>query len=94
MLVIRNSTAPSRVHLPCSIVPPLVDWLSRVALLPWHLVATATRTLALIHHPDQDWHSLTSSVPISQPCCYNERPSVCHTSAKQWGVSGTDANKL
>lgn len=53
----------------------LIGW---VALLPWHLVATATRSLAPIHHPDQDWHLMTSSLPIRQACCYYECPSVYH----------------
>lgn len=61
----------------------LTGW---VALFPWHLVATATRSLALIHHPDQDWHLMTSSLPISQACCYYECPSVCHLFS--WAVGG------
>lgn len=61
----------------------LIGW---VALLPWHLVATATRSLALIHHPDQDWHLMTSSLPISQACCFYECPSVCHLFS--WAVGG------
>lgn len=67
---------PPRCTCQASLCPLLlIGW---VALLPWHLVATATQSLAPIHHPDQDWHLMTSSLPIRQACCYYECPSVCH----------------
>lgn len=82
---------PLRCTCQASLCPLLlIGW---VALLPWHLVATATRSLAPIHHPDQDWHLMTSSLPIRQACCYYECPSVCHFQLSSGGFKNWCSRK-